>query len=85
MLFSLRVKKERVIKSIKNERRSRSISTVIVRTLVDVVIQSIWELLATTVDLKLILKISIFVLIVRCCYQLLGCLLIVFFIVWLLI
>lgn len=67
------------------ERRLSRIGKAIVNALVDLVIQSIWEWVATTVDLKWILKVSIFVLIVRCCYQLVGCLLVVFFIVWLLI
>ena len=51
----------------------------------DCVMESILEWLVTAVDLEWILKIAIFMVIIRCCYQILGYLLIVFFIVWLLI
>ncbi len=76
-----------------NERRfvflrreeDKEIGKTLFRAIVDCFMESVLEWLATAVDLEWILKVSIFVLIVRCCYQLVGCLLIVFFIVWLLI
>ena len=58
---------------------------VLVRALVDFVMKSILEWIATAVDLWWILKILIFIVIIRCCYQLVGSLLVVFFIVWLII
>jgi len=77
------VRERKWLRALKNERRSKSIGKAILRALVDVVIQSIWEWIATTGDLEWLLKILIFIVIIKCCGQFLCYLVVVFFIVWL--